>query len=161
MSDLTKKGVDPQILQIIYLDELCGRIEELTENLKAYNRFKGPMTRPFKRSLQYQYATIPAGGHGRVYYLKNPQPDLLMGVITQVGNSWFSNTYLEWFVDYDPKKVEYVVGEIHNPKEYEQGIPFEYEVEWLAWNQDSADHTFEVLCDGFFLPKEVYNKIVR
>jgi len=161
MSDLTKKGVDPQVLEVMLLDELCGRIEELTTELSAYNRFKGPLTRPFKRELQYQFATIPAHGLGRVYYLKNPQPDLLMGLIVQVGNSWFPNTYLEWMIDYYPRRVDYVIGDVHTPKHYERGLPFEHEIEWKAYNNDMVAHTFEVLCDGFFIPKEVYGKVAK
>lgn len=165
MSNLTKKGIDPQILEIIMLDELNGRIEELNQNLKAQNKYHGPMTRLFKRGLQYQFATIQAGQLGRVYYLKNLQPDLRMGIITEVGNSWFPNTYLEWKIDYYPKRVEYVIGDVHAPKEFERGIPFEYEIEWIAVNNDvgppPTPHVFEVLCDGFFVPKEIYEKIIK
>jgi len=145
------------------LDEVCGRLEELGEKLDrlaAFNTSSGPMTRMFKRDLQYQCATIPAGGSGRVYYLTNPQPDLLMGIIIQVANSYFDDCYFEWFVDHLPKKVEYQIGEIHNPKHYKPGIPFEREIEWIAYNNSDTEHVFEVICDGHFIAKEIYNLIV-
>jgi len=154
------KRVDPSF---ILLDEMCGRLEEVTDKLDklvAFNRFYGPMTRIFKKDLQYQYATISAGGSGRIWYMVNPQPDALIGIIVQVGNSWFENTHLDWLIDGEPKKVEYVIGQIDNPKEYLRGIPFERDVEWVAYNSDDVAHTFEVLCDGFFVPKSLYQKIV-
>lgn len=146
------------------LDEVCGRLEEIGEKLDkvtAFNVSKGPMTRMFKRDLQYQYATISAGSYARIYYLSNPHPDNWIGIITQVGNSFFENTYMEWFVDYLPKKVEYQIAEIHNPKHFERGIPFEYEIEWKGFNNSDEDHVFEVLCDGFFVHRDVYEKLIR
>lgn len=163
LDEFKKGGVDPSVLQIVLLDELCGRIEDLgtkLDSLKAYSTFKGPMPRMFKRDLQYQHATIPAGSSGQVYYLKNPQPDILVGIITQVANDWFPDTFLEWFIDYYPKKVEYVIGQIDAPKHYERGIPFEYEVKWTATNNDDEDHTFGVLVDGYFMSRDHYIKIV-
>lgn len=160
---------DIQTLEVILLDELCGRLEDLTEKLSSFNTYAGPMTRMFPREQQYQYATVPAGAHARVYYLRNPQPDLLTGIIMQVGNSWFPRTYLEWLVDYEPKRVQYVIADVHIPKEYERGIPFEQEVEWIAYNDDwtatatynpTIGHTFEVLNDGYFIDKKLYNKII-
>ena len=151
-------------MQIILLDEMCGRLEELSEKLdkgRAFTTLKGPMTRMFRRDQQYQFATIPAGSSGRVFYLENPQPDLLVGIVKEVANSWFANTYLDWYTDYTPKTVQYVIGDVHAPKEFEEGIPFHKKVEWIAYNNDTASHVFEVLCDGFFLPKELYNEVVE
>ena len=157
------RTIDPSILQVIMQDEMCGRLEEVTEKLDqivAFNAFKGPMTRLFNRGLQYQFATILAGGNGQVYLIENPQPDLLMGIVTEVGNNWFPNTYLEWRTDYIPKTVNYVVGLVQNPKEFDRGIAFEKRVEWVAYNNDIVSHVFEVLCDGFWIPKTLFNKIV-
>lgn len=158
-----RKTVDPQVLMTVLLDEVCGRLEEVSRKLDkigAFATFMGPMTQMFKRSLQYQFATIAAGGSGRVYYLENPQPDLLVGIITEVANDWYPHTHLEWFTDYLPKRVDYVIADVEHPKEYERGIPFHREVEWIAHNEDVADHVFGVLCDGFFLSRKFYEKIV-
>ena len=155
--------VKPDVLQTLLLFKMyksLKRMEQGQNKLRAFNTFKGPMTRPFKRDLQYQYATIAAGSSGRVYYLNNPQPDILMGIIVQVGNNWFVDTYYEWFVDYLPKRVEYQIGEIHNPKHFERGIPFETQVEWIAFNNSDESHVYEILTDGYFIPKTVYNQIV-
>jgi len=155
-----RKVVDPSILQVILLDELCGRLEEQSEKLGAFITFMGPMTRMFKAEWRYQYKTVPAGRSDTVFKLENPQPDLLMGIITQVANDWYPNTYLDWLIDYSPKRVEYKIAEIENPKGYERGIPFEREVRWIAYNNDVSDHVFGVLCDGFFISKKLYQKIV-
>lgn len=151
-------------MQIILLDELCGRLEDLGEKLdglKSYNTYAGPMTRLFRRDDQYQFATIPAGTSGQVYYLRNPQPDLLVGVINQVANDWYPNTFLEWFTDYNPKRVEYIIGQVDEPKHYDRGIPFKHEVRWVAYNNSDEDHVFGVLCDGYFITVDNYNKITR
>ena len=164
LEDFVKKGVDPSIAQIILLDEISGRLEEQNEKLDkitAFNQFKGPMIRMFRRDQQYQFATIPAGSSRRIYYLQNPQPDLLVGIIKQVANTWYPHTHLEWFTDYSPKRVEYVIGEVEHPKEFEEGIPFRYEVEWIAYNDDITGHTFEVLCDGYFIARDTYEKIIE
>ena len=115
----------------------------------------------FRRDQQYQFATIPASSSGRIYYLQNPQPDLLVGIIKEVANVWYPHTHLEWFTDYSPKRIEYVIGNIEHPKEFDEGIPFKYEVEWIAHNDDTAGHVFEVLCDGYFIDKETYGKVTE
>lgn len=155
---------DDSALQIMYLDEIAGRLAELTEKMgkiNAWETFKGPMTRMFPRDQQYQYATVAAGRNATVYYLRNPQPDLLVGIITQVANDWFANTYLDWHIDYLPKTVRYTIANIENPKEYDPGIPFHEEIKWVAYNDDVEEHTFGVLCDGFFIKKELFDKIVK
>lgn len=154
-----KNAIDPTVMQTILLDELCGRTEELYDKLGAYVSFMGPMSRRFKEEQQYRFLTISAGGHGRVWYMVNPQPDLLVGIITQVANSWFPNTHLEWLIDHDPKRVEYIIGAVNAPKHFDRGVPFFEEVEWIAWNDDTVNHVFQVLCDGFFIDKKLYNKI--
>lgn len=153
--------VSPDILQIIYLDELCGRMEELSEKLGASATFKGPMTKMFKWGSQYQYATVQPGRYKRVWFKRNPQPERLVGIITQVANQWYPNTHLEWIIDYDSKLVEYEIGLFCAPKEFERGIPFHEEVEWIAHNDSAVEHTFGVLMEGFFLSKKLFNKIVR
>lgn len=155
-----RKTVDPLVLQTILLDELCGRLEDLTEKLNAYIAFIGPTTRTFKPELKYQYKTVKAGQHDTVFKLENPQPELLVGIINQVANDWYPNTSLEWFIDYYPRKIEYVIGEINSPKEYARGIPFHSKIEWVAYNNDISDHVFGVLCDGFFIEKSYYAWIV-
>lgn len=158
-----RKTVDPEVLVTVLLDEVCGRLEEVTKKLDkigAFVTFMGPMTRMFKRGLQYQYATVEAGGHKRVYYLENPQPELLVGVITEVANDWYAHTHLEWVIDYLPKRVDYVIADVEHPKEYERGIPFDKQVEWIAYNDDVGDHAFGVLMDGFFIDRNTYSKII-
>jgi hypothetical protein len=148
--------VKPDVLQAMLLYKIYKKLDKLT----AWATFMGPMTRMFKREQQFQFATVPAGQHRRVWYMVNPEPDVLVGVIVQVANSWFPNTFLEWFIDYDSKRVDYIIGSVDQPKHFERGIPFHDEVEWIAHNRDTVAHTFQVLCDGFFISKELFNKIV-
>lgn len=152
--------VDPKVVQALLQFKTYKELKKLGDKVGAFVSFMGPMTRMFKRELQYQYKTIAAGKSGTVWFMKNPQPQLLVGIITQVGNSWYSGTYLEWFIDHYPKKIEYVIGDVDDPKHFERGIPFHKQVKWVAYNEDDVEHTFEVLCDGFWMSKKVFNHIV-
>lgn len=158
-----KKGVDPQVIQVILMEEQLERLEEQSKQLDrmiSYNEFRGPMERIFPRERIYQYQTIQPNTNGQVFILRNPQPDLLVGIITQVANNWYPQTHLEWITDYESKRVEHIIGQIDAPKHYERGLPFRHEVEWIAYNEDTVSHVFEVLCDGFFIRKEVFDKVV-
>lgn len=161
---LIKKGIDPQIMQIILMDELNGRLEELTltqkeanQRAKAVSTLNAPIRRPFPPQQIYQYRTLLAGESGRVYFLKNPQPDLLVGIITKLANLRYQNTIIEQFIDYEPKRIDYVTAEIHNPTDVK--IPFHHQIEWIAYNNDVKTHNFEVLCDGYFIPLKEYNNL--
>lgn len=147
--------VKPDVMQTMLLFKIYKKLDKLT----AFDSFMGPMSRRFKEEQQYQFATIQANAHGRVWYMRNPQPELLVGIITQVANSWFPNTHLEWLIDYEPKRVEYIIGVVNAPKHFDRGIPFFDEVQWIAWNDDTVNHVFQVLCDGFFIEKKLYNKV--
>ena len=147
----------------IQLDEVNGRLAEVSKQLTrliAFNSFYGPMQRRFKRKQVYQYVTVTANSSGQVYIIKNPQPETLIGVITEVGNNWFEDTYLEWMIDYSPRKIEYVIGDVDNPHVYNRGIPFVNEVSWTAYNNSGVSHVFEVLCDGFFIENTKYDAVV-
>jgi len=153
--------------EIIYLDEIAGRLEDLQttlsqklDKLADHNTLYSPLKHPFRRDLQYQFATVGPGQTAQVYLLENPQPELLVGLITQVGNSWFANTYLEWIVDGIPKLVQYQVAPVNAPKEFEKGIPFDDRIIWRAYNDSDLSHVFEVLCDGYFVDRKTYEKIV-
>jgi len=157
--------VKPDVLQTLLLFKMYKKLDKLS----AFVTFMGPMTHRFKRELQFQCKTVPAGKSATVFKLENPQPELLVGIITQVANDWYPRTFLEWFIDHEPKRVEYVIAEIENPKEYERGIPFHQEIRWVAHNNDwtatetydpAVGWTFGVLCDGFFIDKKLYKKIV-
>lgn len=147
-------------LERVQLDDLNVRTQAMLDNQRAFNSFMGPMRRMFKREQQYQTKIVPAGGSDTVYILLNPQPEILVGIITQVGNGWTEGTYLEWFTDYEPKRVDYVIGAVHEPKHYERGIPFHEEVKWIGYNNTNSDYAFEVLCDGFFMDRKIYDLIV-
>jgi len=159
---LIKKGIDPQIMQIIQMDELNGRLEELAEaqresNLraKAVNTLNGPAKRPFQNPLQNK--TLQPGESGRVFFLRNAQPDLTVGIITRLANLRYQNTVIEQFIDYEPKTIEYVMGDMHAPLKV--SMPFHREVEYIAYNNDTKTHTFEILCDGYFIPLREYNNL--
>jgi hypothetical protein len=103
----------------------------------------------------YQYATIAAGESGRVYYYKIP--DSCVGFIQQVANAWFANTKLDWIVDgehVEPNLIERQIATIIEPKEYNPPILVRNYIEWIAYNNSTASHVFEVLTDGFLVHKK-------
>lgn len=153
--------VDPKVVQAMLQFKTYKELKRLSDKFGAFATFMGPMTRRFKPALQYQYRTIDAGKSGRVWFMKNPQPKVIVGIITQLYVNWFPDTFWEWLIDYRPKKVEHVIGDFATPKHYERGIPFHGQVKWKAFNNDVVEHRFEVFMDGFFIPKRVFNKIVR
>ncbi len=136
------------------------RIEKKQDRADAFTKFMGPMRRVFKRERQYQYATIAPGQRGRVWFMVNPQRDLLVGIITQVAHDWYADTFLEWIIDYEPRRVDYQIAPTNNPKHFERGIPFFERIEWIAHNNSDAPATFGVLTDGFFIPRKDYDRIV-
>lgn len=151
--------IKPDVMQTMLLFKIYKSLKK-SEKTGALATFKGPMTRMFKRELQYQFRRLLPGQSGRVWYMMNPQPERLVGIITEVGNDWYPNTSLEWFIDYDPKFIQYQIAPTNNPKEFNRGIPFHYEVEWVAYNDGATPRTFGVLTDGFFISKGLFNKMV-
>lgn len=158
---------DDPAVQIMYLDEIAGKLAELNETLRDQHKLIGPTSWLFPRNRQYQFGTVPNGQNAVVYRLETPTPETV-GIITEVANAWFPNTYLEWEIDREVKTVEYVIGEVEQPKEYFKGIPFYERVVWTAFNNDptataeydpAEGHTFWVLCDGYFMKKSLFKRL--
>lgn len=157
---MSSKRVKPLPLEIIYLDEIASKLEDLNQKFEDQNKLIGPTAWLFPRDQQYQYKTVAANSSDVVYELYVPRHNMV-GVITEVANSWYENTYLEWEIDRLPKRVEYVIGSVDAPKEFtNKGIPFYERVRWTAYNNDAVEHTFEVLCDGYFIEKKLFKRLV-
>lgn len=100
----------------------------------------------------YQYAQINAGQTGRIYYFEIPHG--CVGFIQQVANLWFPNTYYKWIIDgeeVEPKLIQRQIAPVNNPKDYEPPIRVKNYIEWIATNNSTVDHEFEVLNDGYFI----------
>ena len=155
----SEKRIKPLPFEIVLLDEISERLAELNQSVDAQNVLKGPTAWVFPPDRQYQFAVVPANSIAVVYTLYTPSPDVV-GIISQVANSWFANTFLIWSIDGLPRRIEYTVGDVHAPKEYTKGLPFYDSVIWTAHNEDAIAHTFEVLCDGYFMKKALFQRLV-
>ncbi len=128
------------------------------------SKFLGPMvrTRLFDRSKIYQWAYCVAGTTTNVFLLENPDPEHFVGIITEIANDWYGNTYLLLYIDDDEaQRIDYVAGRIQDPLLYTpRGIPFTNRVRWEVVNQDAVDHVIGVKVDGFYISKEDYDRLV-
>jgi hypothetical protein len=162
-----------KILDIVFLDRISKKLDVLNAKMSLLNdqqkailerldmllRVSAPPLYRFPPGQRYQYKVVKAGQSDIVFKLDIP-PDKV-GIITEVANSWYPNTYLLWSIDGAGKteKVERVIASIDNPKTYEKGIVAFVKIEWEAYNNDTTDHVFEVLLDGYFIDQKIYKKI--
>lgn len=100
----------------------------------------------FDSNVKYQYKLVKAGTHDTVYLYRIPLD--FTAFIDQVANSWFPNTHIDWFAPTLVERVERVIGQIDLPKHYDPPLVAQAEIRWVAYNDDSKDHVFQVLCDG-------------
>jgi hypothetical protein len=95
----------------------------------------------------HQYKLVKAGKSDIVYEFIIPKG--YVAFIDQIANSWYPNTYLKFIVDWEEETVQREIAPINSPKEYKPPILAKNFIRWIAFNNDSQDHVFEVLCDGF------------
>jgi histidinol dehydrogenase len=156
-----------KILDVVFLDQIAKKLDALNTRMELLNekldmllKVTAPPLYRFPSNQRYQYKTVEPGKTETVFKLDIPADKV--GIITEVGNSWYPNTYLMWMVDGAGRveKVERQIADVSSPKTYERGIVAFVSIEWEATNNDTQAHVFEVLCDGYFIDKEVYRKIV-
>jgi hypothetical protein len=110
----------------------------------------------------HQVVTVPAGETKRVFYLKIPEK--AVGFLKYVGNTYFLNDYLYWYVDYEPvidPYIERVLGTINSPLPIVPWRQVDSVIEWKAENNDTVEHTYEILCDGVWVPEEDVDILLR
>jgi len=101
----------------------------------------------------HQYATIAANSSGRVFYLKIPESTV--GFLQKAATNWFNNTYYSWAVDgaIVESKIERMLASITEPQNFEPPYLVKNNIEFIAFNNDTESHVFEVLCDGICYQK--------
>jgi hypothetical protein len=100
----------------------------------------------------HQYKLVKAGESNIVYEFNIPKG--YVAFIDQVANSWFPNTYLVWIVDWEEERINREIAPINQPKEYNPPILAKNFIRWVGYNNDTQDHVFEVLCNGFLIKVE-------
>lgn len=124
---------------------------EITQ-LVSYIQLPPPSARMFPSP--YQHKEVTAGESAVLFDLDIPG-EYLGGVITHLGNSWFANTYLTLDVDHRPvlePKIQRQIAPVTEPTELHRFIARK-NIKWSVHNEDTSDHVFEVLCNGFFIPR--------
>lgn len=154
--------IDPSALNTILLNQIAEKLIDVhksLEDLKTINK----MMLGFKPQLftkPYQYKELAPGESGVVYEydIEKEYGGQYVGMITQLANSWYSDTYLLWHIDERSieraTKIERVIAPITEPLRVnyyaERKIIFE------AYNNSSQAHVFYILCNGFLIEKSLY-----
>ena len=133
------------LVEIILLDDIFQSLEQL--NKKTYGAF--PAGAKFEEP--YQYATVKAGETKTVYTRRITGG--YVGFITQLSVSWYASTYIDWICD--GVLLERLLRAIPftTPKEFDPPIKVKKKIDFIAYNGDTSDHSFGVLCDGFLKGK--------
>jgi hypothetical protein len=97
----------------------------------------------------HQYKLVKAGQSAVVYEFILPRGSV--GFIEDIGNTYFPNTYLTLVVDGEEQTIEREIAPINLPKRYSPPILVKNYIRWIAYNNDTEDHLFEVVCDGFII----------
>lgn len=96
----------------------------------------------------HQYDSVSAGQKKTIFYFKVPSGMVLF--VKQVANTWDNNTY--WLFEIDGErvypKIERVIAELDEPKEYDPPFLVKGNVKWTFYNNSSSTVSAEVLCDG-------------
>lgn len=155
---------DSFAIQIVYLDEIAGRLAEISQTLQETQRLQAPVQHVLRFPERYQTITIPAGQSATVYLLQVRSPEWV-AVMTEVANGptnlpWAS-VYFTWLIDHEPREpaiMRYSVAPITDPKP-ERLVAYK-EIRWVGHNEDDEEHDFEVVCDGYFIERKLFGKIM-
>ncbi|MQY78925.1 MAG: hypothetical protein GH151_06985 [Bacteroidetes bacterium] len=183
-----KSKVTPETPGFIYLDEMCGRLEDLEGRLiDAQNILdRGNLLTEYQLALKiapririYEYETVPAAESKQLFERVMTWGKGLMFVITHVANStgagaevggWYANTRAIWERDTDAtvsmraieETIEYQYSRIENPQELTPWIPIFYNHKWTVYNNNAAqDIVAEVLMQGFIFSKYLFEEITE
>jgi len=136
------------------LDAILKEVKAQREMTQLANYIQLPPSSMRMFPSPYQYRLVEAGGSAVLFDLDIPK-EYLGGVITHLGNSWFDDTYLTLDVDHAPviePKIRRQIAPVTAPTEQHRFIARK-NIRWAVHNEDDAEHYFETLCDGFFIPR--------
>lgn len=128
-------------MNTILLDDIARSLEQL--NRKTYGAFQAGL----KFDDPYQYKTVKAGETATVYSRR--VLGKYVGHITQLSLAWYSSTYVDWIVDGVLLERFQRAIPFTTPKEFNPPITVKKKIDFIAYNGDTSDHAFGVLCDGF------------
>jgi len=108
----------------------------------------------------YQYKEVAAGASDTIFRIDIPVG--YVGFVDKIATTFYKDTYIELKIDDEiaetfKREIEVVdtnrnflaeVANIDEPREYDPPFLVTYKVEFIAHNNDTTSHIFEVFCDG-------------
>lgn len=95
---------------------------------------------------------IKPGASGVIYEFELP-PEFV-GFIYKLASAWYANTYIDWEIDGNLiERLKRKIGDIKDPEVFNPPIFVREKIKFTAYNDDSASHSFWVLCDGLLRRK--------
>lgn len=138
------------------LDEILRELRALREMTQLANYIQLPPPSAVTFPEPYRYETVGAGETKILFDLDIPG-EYSGAIVTHLGNNWFPNTWFTLDVDHRPvlePKIERQIAPVTEPTEQHRFIARK-NVRWVAHNGDTSEHTFEILINGFFLPRKL------
>lgn len=136
------------------LDALLGEMREHGDLLRLTSFIQAPPPSARMFPSPYQHKEVDVGESAVLFDLDIPN-EYLGGIITHLGNSWFANTYLTLDVDHRPviePKIQRQIAPVTEPTELHRFLARK-NIKWSVHNEDTSSHHFEILCNGFFIPR--------
>jgi len=126
----------------------------------AISRAREPplkLVETFKMPDPHQTKTVTAGKQEQVFYFSVPKGHVLF--IQRVANAYWYGDYLYWYIDGKLKEsphIERVIGTVNAPLEITPWfvMPAKEEIRWEVKNNDTKNHEYEILIDGFYVREE-------
>jgi len=148
---------DEFVLKLIEETMMGRKLDAILGEVKAQREIAELQLPPTSARMfpnPYQHKEVGVGESAVLYDLDIPG-EYLGGIITHLGNSWFANTYFTIDVDHKPvieTKIQRQIAPVTEPTERHRFI-VRKNIKWTVHNDDSVSHNFEILCNGFYIPR--------
>lgn len=136
------------------LDDIIKELRDHEAILRLMAFIQSPPLAARAFPIPYRHQEVEPGESAVLFDLDIPA-EYLGGVITHLGNSWFANTYLTLDVDHAPviePKIRRQIAPVTEPTELHRFL-VRNNIKWAVHNEDDTAHHFEILCNGFFIPR--------
>lgn len=92
-------------------------------------------------------------GQSKVVY-EFELPSDYVGFIYDLATVRYPNTYIDWEINGEVvERLHRQVGEFERPKVYDPPYFVREKIRFIAYNNDTSAHDFEVLCNGLLIKK--------
>lgn len=105
----------------------------------------------------HQFRTLQPGETARIYYLR--VPDDMVGFMSHIGNNSWDNSNIDIKIDgesLEGSPIQREIGAISSPTVFNPPFVVNRKIEVFGTNNDTDAHTFEVVIQGYFLPRSYF-----